>query len=182
MLEAGEAISPHSLQEIHGISHVTFDMAITAELARRQAIEELGAATWTKTAQEKIDAAIRQHKKNLDFQFERRVQDEVRLRIENMVLPSLRKREDNANRVIRARHGVMSKRTYVKILSCLHPDRVEGELLKKRFEQAFHAFKDLELLLVAEAEKPRPGNDVPDSFEGLMAMRRGRKKGAVRVR
>jgi len=46
----------------------------------------------------------------------------------------------------------------------------------------FRLFKDLELLLVAEAEKPLTGMEVPDSFEGLMALRRGRKKGAVRVR
>src|SRR5262249_37542256 len=74
------------------------------------------------------------------------------------------------------------KATYTKILSCLHPDRVDGDVLKRRFEQVFRLFKDLELLLVAEAEKPLTGMEVPDSFEGLMALRRGRKKGAVRVR
>ena len=76
----------------------------------------------------------------------------------------------------------MAKAMYTKILSCLHPDRVDGDVLKRRFEQVFHLFKDMELLLVAEAEKPLTSTEVPDSFEGLMAMRRGRKKGAVRVR
>jgi hypothetical protein len=39
-LEANEPISPHRLQEEHGISHVTFDMAIAAETARRDALSE----------------------------------------------------------------------------------------------------------------------------------------------
>jgi hypothetical protein len=41
MIIAGETISPHKLQEQHGISHVTFDMAIAAELARKEAFDEL---------------------------------------------------------------------------------------------------------------------------------------------
>jgi hypothetical protein len=181
-LEAGEPVNREKLQKEYGMSNAIFDTAIYAEVARREALEQLGLATWHTTAQEKLDAGMRQYKKNLDMQFEQRVQQEIRLRIESTVLPSLRKREDDANRVIKARKGVMSKATYTKILSCLHPDRVDGDVLKRRFEQVFHLFKDMELLLVAEAGKPLTGMEVPDSLEGLMALRRGRKKGAVRVK
>jgi hypothetical protein len=64
----------------------------------------------------------------------------------------------------------------------LRPGRIDQTSLKRRFEQVFHLFKDMELLLVAEAGKPLIGMEVPDSLEGLMALRRARKKGAVRVK
>jgi hypothetical protein len=75
----------------------------------------------------------------------------------------------------------MAKAMYTKILSCLHPDRVDGDVLKRRFEQVFHLFKDMEMLLVAEAEKASTGMEVPDSVEGLMALRKGRSEGEVRM-
>src|SRR5262245_17294279 len=43
LLEANKKVSPHKLERDHpDISHVTFDMAITAELGRREGLEEIG--------------------------------------------------------------------------------------------------------------------------------------------
>src|SRR6185312_3255490 len=101
-----------------------FDMAITAELARKEALEEkaIDAFQFSKTAHEKIDAAIRQHRRRLNQEFDVRVQDEIRKRLETTVLPHYKKTEAQYQAIIKSRKGVMDRATYKKILSCLHPD------------------------------------------------------------
>jgi predicted nuclease with TOPRIM domain len=46
--------------------------------------------------------------------------------------------------LLNARKGIMSIAAFKKIRSCLHPDRVQDDDLKKWFEEAFNLFSKLE--------------------------------------
>lgn len=184
LLEAGGPINPKKFHKDYGISEGTFETAIYAEIARREALEEMGVAPWSKKMGDRLNAAIRAYQKKLDIEFEGRVLHEIRRRIETTVLPSLLERELRANRVLQSRKGLMAKRDYRNILACLHPDWVDT-VLKKRYEEAFHIFKSLEVLLLDEKQMFTGGNELPRTFADLMARRKvkGEKtKQAMRVR
>jgi hypothetical protein len=187
-LDANEPISPHKLQAEHGVSHVTFDMAITAELARKEALEEKSALdpSWmSKTAQEKLEAAIRQHKRQLDVDFEQRVQAEVQSRIEATILPHYNEKYDLYLSVIKARKGILDRASYRKILAALHPDRQLDPALKKKAEDAFNLFTKIEKLVLDEKESPTGDVPLPKTYADLMARRKTtgkRGNGAVRQR
>jgi len=182
-LEAGEQVIPRELEKQFGISADSFERALHAELARIEALIELGIAPWTESAKKRLQGAINAHKKKLNLEFEGRVIKEIQRRINSLVLPSLIEREAKATRILKHRKGIMSRASYRLILSCLHPDRVPEEL-KKRYEAAFHLFKELELLMVEEKELSHNVIELPRTYADLMARRRPRpvKQAAVRVR
>ena len=164
-------------------------MAITAELARKEALEEkaIDAFQFGKTAQEKLDAAIRRHRRKLDQEFDVRVQDEIRERLEATVLPHYKKTEAQYRAIIKSRKGVMDRATYKKILSCLHPDRVDPSLAR-RYEEAFNLFTKLEAVLLNEKESPTQSVKMPTTYAEMTAMkqtasdaRKAKRNGSVRV-
>jgi hypothetical protein len=89
------------------------------------------------TAQQKLDLAIQQHKAKLDAQFHAAVNARVQEFLENTIMPKLQEEQAEARRVMEARKGVMDRKSYKKILSCLHPDRATApakrRFMKKRF-------------------------------------------------
>jgi hypothetical protein len=126
-------------------------------------------ATLSLTARQKLDEAIRQHREKLEAEFEQRVQDECRRRIEETILPHYAKTHAEHERVIKAREGFMSRSTHRKILFCLHPDRVQDEADKKRHEEAFRLFNGLELLLLDETQMPTPTFNMQKAYAEAMA-------------
>ena len=172
-LEAHQPISPHKLQDEYGISHVTFDMAITAELARREALNEpdIDRALLAMSAQEKLDAATRQYKRRLDLEFEKRVLDEIRRRVTDVILPYYQKEQAQAKAAMNARKGVMDKATFDKIRRCLHPDS-RKTASDERLAEAFDAFMALEKKLLTEKDSPTTLIDLPDTYEGWMSIRK----------
>jgi hypothetical protein len=117
------------------------------------------------TAQQKLEAAIRQHKKKLGHEFEHLVQRECRKRIEETILPSYTESHLLHNRIIKARKGIMDRSAYRKILSCLHPDRVQDEQEKKRYTEAFRIFTELEKLVLNEEQSPTPDAIWPRTYQ-----------------
>jgi hypothetical protein len=69
------------------------------------------------------------------------------------------------------RKGIMDRLTYRKILACLHPDRVSDPALKKRYEEAFRLFTNLEKRVLNEKESPTQFRKMPRTYEELMAMK-----------
>jgi hypothetical protein len=128
-----------------------------------------GEATLSMSAKDKLEAAIRQHKRRLDIEFEQRIQAETKERLESVQLPHHAKKLERMERLISARKGVMDKLTYNKIRRCLHPDPVLDPDLKKRHEEAFRLFNDLEKLLLSEKDSPTEFRPVPRTYEELMA-------------
>ena len=65
----------------------------------------------------------------------------------------------------------MDRLTYRKILACLHPDRVRDEVLKKRYEEAFRLFTELEKRVLDEKQSPTEFRTMPRTYADLMAMK-----------
>jgi len=79
----------------------------------------------------------------------------------------------DAERVVKARKGVMDRTTYRKIRACLHPDRVAQEPeLKARYEEAFNLFNKLESVLLDEKQLPTPTLAIPTSLSELMKLKK----------
>ena len=81
----------------------------------------------------------------------------------------------------------MDRATYKKILSCLHPDRVDASLAR-RYEEAFNLFTKLEAVLLNEKESPTPSVKMPTTYAEMMAMkqtasdaRKAKRNGPLRV-
>jgi hypothetical protein len=134
---------------------------------RRREAEQL-----SMTAQEKLGTAIRQHKRKLDMEFEVRVLDECKRRLNEMSLPQYAKELAELERSISNRKGIMDRATFRKIRACLHPDRVQDEGLKKSFAEAFRLFSELEKRVLDEKQSPTEFRKMPRTYEELMAMRR----------
>lgn len=128
---------------------------------------EIELAQLSLSAQQKLETAIRQHKRKLDLEFEERVQKEYQDRL-NEFLPEYHKKLADAEAVIKAREGVMSRRQYRKIWACLQPDRgASMEMLT----EAFIAFEKLEPVLVNEIEAPTSKLAFPRTYAEMMELR-----------
>jgi transposase-like protein len=157
------------------------------EAIRREAEAQIDPATLSLSAQQKLGAAIRQHQRKLDHEFEARVLAGIQERLEATVLPHYKKTEAQYRVIIKSRKGVMDRATYKKILSCLHPDRVDPSLAR-RYEEAFNLFTKLEAVLLKEKESPTPSVKMPTTYAEMMAMkqtasdaRKAKRNGSVRV-
>jgi ParB-like chromosome segregation protein Spo0J len=163
-----------SYQEIEkqtGFSNTVLRSAVAREEGRREAELQVAPDTLSMTAQQKLDAAIRQHKHKLDAEFEMRVLEECKHRLDEISLPHYAKQITELEQLIRNRKGVMDRLTYKKILACLHPDRVQEPALKKRYEEAFRLFADLEKRILDEKQSPTQFQRMPRTYEELMAMK-----------
>jgi len=101
------------------------------------------------TERQKCEAFKRQCQRKLEREFEQRVLDECRKRVDEMMLPAYEKTFVGLEQMIKGREGCMSRRTYIQILARLHPDKGGDAGL-------FDTFKNLEVALVAENECPTP--------------------------
>jgi len=145
------------------------DERIRREAATRTAA--IDPSSLSMTTQEKLDVAIRAHKRKLDIDFEMRVLAECKRRLHEISLPHYAKELAELERSIRSRKGVMDRVTYRKILACLHPDRVQDPVMKKRYEEAFRLFTELEKRVLDEKESPTEFRQMPRTYEELMAMK-----------
>ena len=73
------------------------------------------------TAQQKLDAVIRQEMRRLGSEFAAKVQAEVRRQIDEIILPDTRSKIKEARRILDRRKGVMDKATFNLIWSALRP-------------------------------------------------------------
>jgi ParB-like chromosome segregation protein Spo0J len=142
-------------------------IAEAKDKARRDAQPEIDAKLLSMTAQEKLDTAIRQHTRKLDAEYEQRVQAECHQYLESVGLPHYLKKLERLERLITARKGVMDKTTYNKIRWCLHSDHVQDPALKRRYDEAFTIFNDLEKLLLSEKDSPSGFQPLPKTFADL---------------
>jgi hypothetical protein len=144
---------------------------LEVENARREAQAQIDPSTLSMTAQERLETAIRQHKRKLDLGFEVQVLEECKRRLDEVSLPSYAKKLSELERSIQIRKGVMDRLTYKKILACLHPDRVREPALKKRYEEAFRLFTEMEKRVLNEKESPTQFKEMPRTYEDLMKMK-----------
>lgn len=120
-----------------------------------------------KAAADRAEGRSRQH---LNQEFEQRVRDECRKRLEETILPSYNESYAEYQEVVKARKGVMDKKTFMLIWSCLHPDSRKSVSAEK-LNEAFLRFSKMELLLLDEKEHPTPTMQMPTTSEELMALK-----------
>jgi hypothetical protein len=155
-----------------------------AEAEGKSAAEKLGEiiaepvidpATLSLSAQEKLAAAMRQHQRALDAQFQLRVSEEIRRRVDEIILPEWKRRIDEAKRIFNRRRGIMDKDTFNMIRRGLHPDSRKG-ISDQKLAAAFDAFMRLEKYLLTEVDSPTSfGGDLPSNLAEWDRMRAQRK-------
>jgi ParB-like chromosome segregation protein Spo0J len=187
-LEADEPINPHKLQEETGISHVTIDGAILAEVARREALEEAAAdpSLLSKSAQEKLAIATRQMERRLQGEFEQAVADRMAEALNDVILSRYRELKNLYDGVINRRsRGVMKPAEFRLVLSCLHPDSRHA-VTDARLADAMSVLQKYKLSLVDESVEPTPPLDFPRTRaewearrQAVKAARRAKRTGAV---
>jgi hypothetical protein len=124
------------------------------------------------TAQQQLDLAIQQHKSKLAMEFLDKVNARVQEFLKNTIGPQLEKEQVEARWVLESRKGIMDRKTYKKILSCLHPDRVTDPGQKALYEEAFRLFTVLEKRLLDEKNSPTSFTGIPQTPAEWDAMRR----------
>jgi ParB-like chromosome segregation protein Spo0J len=132
-----------------GLSGTVLRSAIAREEGRREALADpvIRPEDLTLSARQKLEVAIRQHKKKLDLEFEESVRQKVLSRTKDR-FEWMKKKEDWANRIIGSHKGIFSRQDYRKILACLHPDHNSFQFAA----EALQAFSKQEKVLV----KPEP--------------------------
>ena len=164
----GSKTYPEAEQE-SGLSNTVLRAAVAREEGRREPI--ITRDMLSMSAQQKLDAAIRQAKRKLEIEIETRCREDLQRWLNEVTLPQYAKELGILERSIRERKGVMDRITYRKILACLHPDRVSDPVLKKRYEEAFRLFTELEKRVLDEKESPTQFRKMPRTYEELMAMK-----------
>jgi hypothetical protein len=128
---------------------------------------EIDPATLSMSAQERLEAAIRQREKTLDAQFAERVRQEVLSRVTKF-RDEYDKRINEAEEILHRRKGVIDLDQYNLIRACLHPDNSASE--SKR-NQAFTIWTELRRKVLAEKDEPTPKMHRA-TVEEMMAMKR----------
>ena len=127
--------------------------------------------TLSTSAQQRLEGAIRQHKRQLDSEFEQRVQGECKRRLDELSLPAYAKEMAEYVETVKSRKGHITREVYRRILACLNSATRLG-VTDKRLDDAFVAFKKLELVLCNEKEMPTPSYTFPRTFAEMMERKR----------
>jgi predicted ArsR family transcriptional regulator len=143
--------------------------------AREGAARAIDRSELSMTAQEKLDAVIKQYQRELNQKFETRVRDDCKRWLDEISLPHYLKQLEQLERRISNRQGIMNKVTFDAVRRCLHPDS-RATVSEERLAEAFRLFNSLEKLVLNEKESPTDfRRDIPRTYEELMAARARRK-------
>ena len=123
--------------------------AALAEIEQaRESLRQLSTA-----AQQQLDATIRQHKKNLDAEFNKCVEEEVARRMRNFVVPHFEEEIAFYEKTVKTRKGIMDNAAYRLIWSCLHDDSRKS-VSTERLNKAFNIWTEVKLKVLDEKETP----------------------------
>lgn len=165
----GNETVAHKLKSSERLIHYV----VGREEGRREILSKVNTGSLTASQKMKFDIVVEKTARQLKNQFEQRVEEEIKNRLDEKVLPYHKRVNAEYEAVIKARKGIMDKPTYNKIRSCLHPDWVTDGAQKARYAEAFDLFSQLERLMLNEKESPSSWMaPLPSSFAELMAARR----------
>jgi hypothetical protein len=165
VLLADRGVSKKTIAIETGLGERMVDRVLEVEKARRegQADPIIDPATLSVTAQEKLAAAIRQHKRTLDLSFSAAVSEKVRKHMDEILLPDLKKKIDQAQELFTRRRGLMNKDTFNIIRRALHPDS-RNSISDRKLGEAFDAFMALEKFLLDEKSSPTDFPSLPKTW------------------
>jgi len=135
--------------------------------------EQVDPATLSESAQQKLERAIKQHKKKLDDEFEAKVAEGIRERMEAHTIPQLRARADRILKMFDgpSRKLALSPDDYKKLLRAVSPNGNPSEEVRT---EAFRILKEREDVLVDRAART-VGLVLEDKFEAMRAGIRPKK-------
>lgn len=145
-----------------------------SELADAQAVAESAKKSIEKGAAERLDAAIRAHKRVLDVEYEIRIQERVKVELQIM-LDDYNRVSDKHKAVIAAYKGVFTRSEYKSLLSVLHSDRYQNldDVQRAKLEKGFNLVKSKEFELCGD-DGSVEGVTLPKTVSELMAMRKNK--------
>ena len=126
-VELGRRPTDKEVRERAGVSSTPVRIAFAREAeAAKPAPEDV---TLSASAQQKLEAAIRAHKKQQDIDFNQRVETEVQARLKERVLPEIGERLRKADAILdRQKYQFpLSPAEYKQVLAVLHPDNSASE-------------------------------------------------------
>jgi transposase len=149
-------------QEEFEVSNTVVRRAVAQEQGRREALAdpEINRDALSITAQQKLDAAIRQYQRKLDVTFEQRVQEEINQRLEHLILPVWQKKIADAKKIYDNRRSITNRETFNLIVKCLHTD-TRKHLGDEVVNDAFVRFMALEKYLLNEKDSPTRFTGLP---------------------
>jgi ParB/RepB/Spo0J family partition protein len=170
---AGE-ISQEEAANQAGVSRTTMRTTVSHLKGQMEAHADpvIDASTLSMSAQDKLAAALRQHKKVLDATYADRVTEGIRKHMDETLLPILEKEKEEAEAIVASYKGVMSKGDYFLIVKCLHEDTWQSVDQPTR-DKAFHIMDRHKNILVA-APKPPGGVPLPKTLSDLIKHRMSR--------
>ena len=148
-LGVGEHAVQLALAEVQGKLDAEADPIITSEML-------------SKSAQEKLASAMRQYQKKLDADYERRVQEGIKQRVDAMVLPAFKEEREDHALMVKCRKGAFTRDEYNAILRCVHPDR--SPTIEEKNE-AFRLMHERRLVLLSDKDDPRVYPKIPTANE-----------------
>jgi predicted transcriptional regulator len=154
-----------------GLGPRAVSQALEHVAIKREAEAQIDPATLSLSAQQKLATAIKQHQHKLSAGYHAHIQEEIRKRLEETILPHYREKQAEAEKVIKARKGVMDKATFNRIRRCLHPDSRQS-VSDKILGEAFDAFMGLEKVLLDEKNSPTEFTQLPSTYEAWEQMKR----------
>jgi hypothetical protein len=165
LVNAGKPVNRMKLVNEFGVGEHAVQLAVARAEGRQEALNdpEIDRAALSLSAQQKLDAALRQQKRNQDLIFETRVRDEVKRRIDEIVLPHWKEKIAKAEQLYTHRRGAMSKETFNIIRRALHPDSRQA-ISDKKLAEAFDTFMGLEKFLLNEKDSPTELPDLPQTW------------------
>ena len=143
--------------------------AVAREEGRRE--PQIDRSELSISVQQKLDGAVRQHKAKLDASFYEAVNNKVRERIDEIVLPHWKRQIEQAKTLYERRRALMDKETFNTIRRALHPDS-RNAISDERLAAAFDAFMGLEKYLLNEKDSPTPIGDLPNTWADWEAAKR----------
>ena len=137
-------------------------VAVAREQGRRQgrAEPQIDPATLSISAQEKLAIATRQMERRLQASYDETVRvgivDGTKEYLESYVIPHYAELEKRYRDIVDSRtRGIMDRKTYRLILSCLHTDSRQSASDEK-LNEAFNLFSRMQTKLMSEADDPTP--------------------------
>lgn len=151
-----------------GVSNIVVRKAVAHERGVRAGLASVSVDALPKTSKEKMEIWQRRETRRMELEYEQRLQAKLKEHYDRL-LPEYEQKLRDAEDIVRRRKGIMSAREFRLIVSCLHPDRIQDEELKRRYADAFNIMNAVRLQLVAEKEEPTATLAWPRTYQEMMA-------------
>ena len=158
-----EGLTVKEISKVVGLGERAVNQALEHVEIKREAVLDIDPTTLSMSAQQKLATATRQIEAKLRASFQKAVIDEVRHRVDEIILPDWKKKIDEAKKIFNRRHKFISKEIFNTIRRALHPDS-RHSISDKKLAEAFDAFMAMEKYLLDEKDSPTEFGNLPDNL------------------